>query len=184
MSLEIGKINWQDFVRPVVKEDAARLLEIYSYYVKNTAVSYEYDVPSVEEFESRIEHTTQKYPYLCVEKDGKILGYAYAGTFHTRAAYQWDVELSIYVDRCVRKSGLGRCLYHSLEEKLKKIGILNMYACIAVPNKEEDEYLTYNSEKFHEHMGFRKVGTFYNCAKKFNRWYGMIWMEKFIGEHE
>ena len=175
---------WKEFIRPVTKADATQLLDIYSYYVKNTAITFEYDVPSLEEFENRIESITKKYPYLCVEKDGKILAYAYANTFKPRQAYQWNVELSIYVDKYARKTGLGRALYESLEAELKKQGIINLYACIGVPNEKEDEYLNFNSQKFHEHMGFKTVGTFRNCGKKFDRWYAMIWMEKIIGEHK
>ncbi len=175
---------WKEFIRPVTNADAAKLLDIYSYYVKNTAITFEYDVPSVEEFESRIKSITQKFPYICVEKDGKILAYAYANTFKPRQAYQWNVELSIYVEKSARKTGLGRALYESLEADLKKLGIINLYACIGVPNETEDEYLNFNSQKFHEHMGFKTVGTFKNCGKKFDRWYAMIWMEKIIGEHK
>ncbi len=170
-------------IRPVVTADASRLLEIYSHYVANTVITFEYDVPSIEEFERRIETTTRKYPYLCIEKDGIIVGYAYAGEFKSRAAYQWDVELSIYIDKDFHKQGLGKVLYVALEQELKRRGFLNLYACIAVPNAKEDEYLTYNSQQFHEHLGFKTVGTFHDCGKKFNRWYAMVWMEKIIGEH-
>ena len=82
-----------------------------------------------------------------------------------------------------RKKGVGRLLYQALEEELKKMGILNLYACIAYP-VVEDEYLDKNSALFHEHMGYRKVGEFHKCGYKFGRWYSMIWMEKIIGEHK
>ncbi len=175
---------WNNYIRPVTKADAARLLDIYSYYVTETAITFEYDLPTVKEFEERIESITKKYPYLCVEKDGKILAYAYANTFKPRKAYQWNVEVSIYVDKSAHKQGLGRALYDALEVELKKQGIINVYACIAEPNEKEDEYLNFNSQKFHEHMGYKTVGTFLNCGKKFGRWYAMIWMEKVIGEHK
>lgn len=178
------KTDWQKYIRPVEKTDAAGLLEIYSYYVKNTVITFEYEVPTLSEFENRIEKTTKKYPYLCAEKDGKIIGYAYAGVFKDRAAYQWDVELSIYIEKNFHGLGLGRALYEALESELKKQGILNLYACIAIPNDTDDEYLNHNSQHFHEHLGFKTVGTFLNSGKKFDRWYGMIWMEKMIGEHK
>lgn len=171
-------------VRDVTVKDAPALLEIYSWYVKNTAITYEYDIPSLEEFESRISKTLEKFPYICAEADGKILGYAYAGSFHPRAAYQWCAELSIYVDRNKHKAGLGRLLYDELESRLKEKGFLNLYACIAVPTCSDDEYLNHNSQNFHQHMGFATVGTFKDCAKKFGRWYSMVWMEKIIGEHK
>jgi len=168
-------------VRNVVENDAKKLLELYAPYVRDTAITFEYDIPSENEFRKRIENITKDYPYLCAEKDGEILGYAYASSFKERAAYKWSVEISIYVKKASQGLGLGRLLYSVLEEELKKRGIVNMYACIAVPTECDDEYLTHNSENFHEHLGFKKVGTFKNCAKKFNRWYSMIWMEKIIG---
>lgn len=86
-------------IRTARPEDAIELLEIYAPYVRETAVTYEYTVPSKEEFASRIRHTMEKYPYLVAEKDGEILGYAYAGAFHPRAAYAWDAEMSIYIKK-------------------------------------------------------------------------------------
>ena len=169
-------------IRRAKVSDAERLLKIYAYYVANTAISFEYHVPSVTEFRSRIENTLKKYPYLVLEEDGILQGYSYAGTFKVRAAYARSCEVSIYVDRGARGLGYGRKLYEALEEKLKAQGILNLYACIAYP-VVEDDYLTKNSEQFHQHMGFRKVGEFHQCSFKFNRWYNMIWMEKIIGEH-
>ena len=162
--------------------DAPRLLKIYSYYVENTAITFEYETPTLEEFQGRMESLMKRYPYLCAEQDGKILGYAYAGPFHVRAAYAWSSELTIYLDKDVRKNGLGRKLYERLEELLRRMGICNLYACIGFP-EEEDEYLTKNSAQFHEHMGFRFVGTFQNCGYKFGRWDHMVFMEKLIGEH-
>ena len=86
-------------IRAVTKADAPRLIEIYSYYVKNTLISAEYEVPTVEEFERRIESTTQKFPYFCIEEDGRILGYAYANPFHWREAFKYDADLSISTSR-------------------------------------------------------------------------------------
>lgn len=169
-------------VRSASLDDAPRLLEIYAYYVESTAVSFEYDVPSEEEFASRIDATLRRYPYLVLEDEGVIMGYAYAGVFKARAAYDRSCELSVYVDRDRRRRGYGRMLYEALGEELKRMGILNLYACIGDPI-EEDCYLTRDSEKFHSRMGFTKVGTFHRCGYKFGRWYNMIWMEKLIGEH-
>ena len=170
-------------IRSAKPEDAARLVEIYAPYVLNTAVSFEYDVPSVSEFGERITGTLEKYPYLVLEKDGVIMGYTYAGPFKGRRAYDRSCELSIYVNRSAKGKGFGRLLYRAIEEKLKDLGILNLYACIASPITE-DEYLTNDSEDFHRHMGYVRAGEFHKCAYKFGRWYNMIWMEKFIGEHE
>ena len=169
-------------IRDVRTSDAERLLEIYDYYVKNTAITFDYETPSLEAFVRRMEHTMETYPYLVIEKDGCIKGYAYAGVFKDRAAYDWSCEMTIYLDHDAQKQGLGRMLYEALEARLKEMGILNLYACIGYP-EVEDEYLTKNSAAFHEHLGFVKVGEFHECGYKFGRWYNMIWMERMIGEH-
>ena len=178
-------MNDKDFlkIRSVKPADAGRILEIYAPYILETAITFEYEVPSLEEFRARIQKTLEKYPYLCVCEGEKILGYAYAGVFKEREAYQWSVETSIYVDKNAHGRGYGRILYAALESELKKMGIKNLYACIAYPD-EDDEYLTMNSVDFHAHLGFKKVGDFKKCAAKFGRWYNMTWMEKIIGEHE
>ena len=170
-------------VRDATPSDAARILEIYAYYTEHTVISWETETPSLEEFTSRMERIMVRYPYLVLEEDGEILGYSYAGPFVGRAAYDWSCELTIYLRNDERKHGLGRLLYEELEQRLKAMGILNLYACIGVPEGEDDEYLTHNSQQFHEHLGFKEVGRFRNCGSKFGRWYTMIWMEKIIGEH-
>ncbi len=169
-------------IRDAKISDVKRLLEIYAYYVQNTAITFEYDTPSLDEFSTRMESIMKRYPYLVIEDKGLIKGYAYAGVFKARAAYDWSCETTIYIDHNERKNGMGRMLYEALEEKLKVQGILNLYACIGYP-EVEDEYLTKNSAEFHEHLGYTKVGEFHKCGYKFGRWYDMIWMEKIIGEH-
>lgn len=169
-------------IRTAAESDAQALLAIYAPYVENTAITFEYAVPSIEEFAGRIRHTLKKYPYLVAEKNQQILGYAYASPFHERAAYDWAVETSIYVDQNRKHMGIGRLLHDALERTLKAQGILNMNACIAFTPKE-DAHLNNNSVEFHTHMGYRLVGEFYQCGYKFHTWYNMVWMEKQIGEH-
>ena len=169
-------------IRSAAAEDAERLLEIYTYYVTDTAVSFEIDVPSPGAFRARIERILDRDPYLVVEENGAVLGYAYAGPFKERAAYDHCREVTVYLDRDARGRGLGRALYDALEQELKKRGVKNLYACIASPIGE-DEYLTNGSEMFHRRMGYALAGTFHRCGFKFGRWYDMIWMEKLIGEH-
>lgn len=169
-------------IRTATPDDAAELLAIYAPYVEKTAITFEYDVPSVEEFRSRIEQTLLKYPYLVAEQDGRIVGYAYAGVFKGRAAYNHCVETSIYVDLQCQRNGIGRKLYEALEERLKEQGILNVNACISwtdTPN----EYLTHQSPEFHARLGYEKVAHFHLCGYKFGQWFDMIWMEKMIGPH-
>ena len=169
-------------IRVACIKDAEELLEIYSYYVENTAITFEYDVPTLAEFEERMKRIIEEYPYIVMEMDGKIVGYAYAGQFKNRPAYDWCVETSIYVHKDYKGRGIGRELYRVLEDILKLQNILNLNACIAYID-EDDEYLNKDSTYFHEKMGYRLVGEFYKCGYKCNRWYNMIWMEKFIGEH-
>ncbi len=169
-------------VRDARMEDSAEILKIYDYYVKETAITFEYDTPSIEEFENRMRNTMKKYPYLVIEDEQGIWGYAYAGAFVGRAAYDWSCEMTIYLDHNKQKKGLGRMLYEAMEDALSKMGILNLYACIGYP-VQSDEYLNTNSADFHGHLGYEKVGHFHKCGYKFGRWYDMIWMEKIIGDH-
>ena len=169
-------------VRNAVLSDAKSILKIYDYYVKTTAITFEYDTPTLSEFQDRMKEIMKRYPYLVILQDGEIKGYAYARKFVGRQAYDWPCELTIYLDCNAQKCGLGKTLYEALQERLKNMGILNLYACIGYPLKN-DEYLTTNSHDFHEHLGFKTVGTFHKCGYKFGRWYDMIWMEKIIGKH-
>ena len=169
-------------IRDAVPADAERIREIYDHYVRHTAISFEYETPTPEEMRERMRRTMARFPYLAAERDGVVQGYAYAGPFVGRAAYDWACELTIYLDHDARKHGMGRALYEALADRLQAMGILNLYACIGYP-QAEDEYLTRNSARFHEHLGFALVGTFHNCGYKFGRWYDMVWMEKIIGEH-
>ena len=158
-------------VREASIEDAAELLEIYRPYVEHTDVSFEYVTPSVQEFAGRIAHTLERYPYLVAQNDeGEILGYAYASAFKSREAYDWSVELSIYVKDNMHRQGVGRQLYEELEKILYRQNICNLCACIAYPYPD--------SEKFHEKMGYKTVAHFHKSGFKAGKWVDMIWMEK------
>lgn len=183
-------------IRTATPHDAAALLSIYSPYVQKTAITFEYEPPSLGVFRARIVHTLQRYPYLVAEQGGRILGYAYASPFKDRPAYQYSVETSIYVDAALKRSGVGSRLHAALEEALAEQGILNMNACIAYPATDisrpldeddrdipADPYLPADSVLFHRRMGYRTVAHFHRCGYKYRRWYDMIWMEKLIGDH-
>ncbi|MCH5255559.1 MAG: GNAT family N-acetyltransferase [Lachnospiraceae bacterium] len=170
-------------IRVATVADAQELLDIYAPYVTDTAISFEYDVPSLTEFEARITNILKKYPYLVAEYDGEILGYAYTHAFVGRAAYDHAVETTIYLKEDKTKMGIGRMLYEALEKISQSQNILNLNACIGYP-EVPDEHLNLNSVQFHEHMGYQIVGTFHNCGYKFGTWYHMVWMEKIIGNHD
>lgn len=165
-------------IRIATPADAAELLAIYAPYARDTCISFEYDVPSVEEFGRRIAHTLERYPYLvaCDGATGAALGYAYVGAFHARPAYDWCVETSIYVDGAARGRHVGRALHDALEAACRAQGILSLEACIAYPDEG-------GSVGFHERMGYRMVGRFEACGYKLGAWRDMVWMERHIGPH-
>lgn len=169
-------------LRNASTEDAERLIQIYDYYVKNTAITFEYTTPSEDEFSARMRQTMRLYPYFVALKGKDIVGYAYAGPFSGRAAYSWACETTVYVDCDFRGMGIGKLLYSALETALQSMGITNMSACVAYSDTE-DEYLTKNSVDFHIHTGFEKVGHFHKCGYKFGRWYDILWLEKAIAAH-
>lgn len=163
-------------IRVAELEDAKKIVEIYRFYVETTDITFEYDVPTVEEFTERMRKTLAKYPYIVAEEGNDILGYAYAGAFKSRKAYDWSVETSIYVKAGGDGHGVGTLLYNELERFLKMQNIINMNACITYPNEK--------SESFHKKFGYKTVAHFTKCGYKFGKWKDMIWMEKFIGEHK
>ena len=155
-------------------EDAPELLKIYSPYVTQTVVTFEYTVPTEEEFAHRIIHTLGEYPYLVAEASGCVAGYAYAARFRERAAYDWAAECSVYVREEFQRHGIGRLLYEELERLLRLQNVTTMNACIAYPNK--------CSIKFHSSLDFERVGRITKCAYKMGQWIDIIWMQKQLTE--
>ena len=162
-------------IRLATVEDAAQLVSIYAPYVENTAITFEYVVPSAEEFAERIRHTLTHYPYLVAELDGEPVGYAYASAFKGRAAYDWSVETSIYVKQDLRSKGVGSLLYQYLEDNLAKQHVCNVCACITYPNPA--------SISFHEKHGYQTAAHFHASGYKQGQWHDMIWMEKTLCPH-
>jgi len=160
-------------IRPATEADAAELLKIYAPYITDTTITFEDEVPTVENFKQRIHSISKSFPYLVgIDDNEKIRGYVYAHQYKPRAAYAWTVEVSIYVDRNYEGHGLGTKLYQALEAALKKQGVVNLLACITEENS--------GSVKFHEKMGYQKVGTFKKVGFKFNRWLDIVWLQKII----
>ena len=180
----MGKSMSNISFRLAAPQDAPALVKIYEPYVRETVITCEYEVPTVEEFAGRIAHTLERFPYLVAEFDGQPVGYAYVSPLNSREAYDWSVETSIYLAPAARHHGVGGRLHEALKECVAAMGMTNMCALIAVPHDADDEYLTHNSQDFHAHMGYRLVGTFDRCAQKFGRWYDMCWMELVLRERE
>lgn len=157
-------------IRLAHKNDAAALLAIYNSYVENTAITFECKVPSVAEFVNRIERTLERYPYLVAEEEGVILGYAHASTYYGREAYNWAVELSVYVTDENRGRGIGKQLYDKLEEILEQQGFVHFLACIALPNDA--------SISFHKKRGYQQVAHFPKIGYKFDCWHDTVWLQK------
>lgn len=170
-------------IRTAAEADARELLAVYAPYVENTAITFEYYVPSVEEFSHRITQTLKRYPYLVALQGGRAAGYAYASAFKGRAAYDWAVETTIYLRQDCRGRGLGTRLYAALESALRRQNILNLNACIAYAAGDGDPRLDNASAAFHERLGYVRAARFTKCGYKFGTWYDMIWMEKMLGEH-
>lgn len=161
-------------IRIATVDDAAELLEIYRPYVLDTNITFEYTVPTIADFSQRITETLQQFPYLVAVEAGKIIGYAYAHSYKERAAYDWAVEVSVYVSVVDQAKGTGKMLYQALEKELKQQNILVLTACITGGND--------NSVIFHEKFGYQKVAEFKKIGYKFNQWHDVIWMQKFLQE--
>ncbi|MDG4477795.1 GNAT family N-acetyltransferase [Streptococcus parasuis] len=157
-------------IRNAQVEDAANLVAIYAPYVEKTAITFETQVPAVEDFANRIEKILKKFPYLVAVEEGQIVGYAYASTYYARAAYDWTVEMSVYVQKEARGKGIGTLLYTALEEELTARGFKNFLACIALPNLA--------SIALHEKRGYQQVAHFKKVGYKFGTWHDIVWLQK------
>jgi len=164
-------------IRRATTDDAQELIDIYAPYITDTTITFEDVIPTVENFQQRIRDISENFPYLvAVDDDDNILGYAYAHLYGPRAAYAWTTEASIYVDHNYKGHGLGTELYRKLEEILTRQGVVNLLACIT----EENE----NSVRFHEKLGYEKVGTFKKVGYKFGRWLDVTWMQKTLNQRQ
>lgn len=145
------------------------MLAIYAPFIRDGAVSFELDVPTPEEFASRIEQKLTRYPWLVCEVEGKVVGYSYASDHATRDAYQWSVDASLYVAEEYRRQGIGTALYTSLFACLRLQGYFNAYAGITLPNAA--------SAGIHEAMGFSHLGACKDAGYKFGQWHSVGWWE-------
>ena len=159
-------------IRIAREGDIPAMLEIYDYFVKNTAVSFEYVTPTVEEFAKRMQEHMEDYPWLVWEENGCVLGYAYAGRAFERAAYGWNAEISCYLAECIRGKGIGRQLYDCIESILKEMGVRKVFAVVTSANEP--------SIGFHKALGYKETARFPEVGYKLGQWYDVIWLEKQI----
>ncbi len=162
-------------IRLATMHDAVEILNIYSVYVLNTVISFETSVPSKEEMEKRIVSVLAKDPWLVVEEDNIIFGYAYACKHSERAAYKWSVDVSAYVREDCRGKGIGKRLYTALLSILRLQGYRNVYAGICLPNE--------SSVGIHEYFGFEKIAHYNQVGYKFGQWHDVGWWEAFLVKH-
>ena len=152
--------------------DAPALLAIYTPYVTGSCYTFETEPPTEEEFRERMRGIQRFFPYLVLEEDGEILGYAYAHFFHERRAYQWLCETTIYVRQDCRRNGCATRLYNALLRILAAQGFCDAVAVLGCPNLP--------SERFHEHMGFALEMTYPQAGYKQSAWHDVKYYVKHL----
>ena len=155
--------------------DAEGILAVYAPFITDTCITFETEIPSVESFRERIRGIMAAYPYLVCEKNGVIVGYAYASRYNERAAYRYSVDVTVYAAGEYHGKDIGKQLYTRLFEILKERGFYTAFACITGENSK--------SVRFHASFGFVQVGEFHNAGFKHGRWHNIIWMEKPLREY-
>ena len=161
-------------IRRVEIGDASAVRDIYLPFVSDSATSFEVVPPTVSEMEERIKSLWTQYPWLVFEADGRVLGYAYATSHRTRRAYQWCVEVSVYVHTSAHHRGVGRALYMALFEILRRQGYVTAYAGITLPNSA--------SVALHESLGFTPIGVFERAGFKLAKWHDVLWLQLRLSE--
>lgn len=157
-------------IRFATEKDLPRILQIYAPYILDTTVSFEYEVPTLEEFTQRFREITAQFPWLVYEEDGQILGYAYGSLAFQRAGYRWSAESSVYLCPQGQGRGIGRKLYAVLEQLLEKQGYRKVYAIVTSENG--------GSLAFHKAVGYTVVAHMPQIAIKFGKVLGITWLEK------
>lgn len=162
-------------IRLASREDSAEILDIYAPFITDSVITFECEVPTIEEFTKRIAKIQKRYPWLVCEYNGSIVGYAYASQYSERAAYDWSVDFSVYINPEYHGRNIGKALYFSLFELLKLQGFFNAYAGVAVPNAK--------SEGLHESFGFKPIGIYKKVGYKLGSWHDVKWYGIEIAEH-
>ncbi len=154
--------------------DSEEILGIYKPYILDTTITFECEVPPIEEFRERVSRISSEYPYIVCEDKGRILGYCYGARFMQRTAFGYDAELSVYIDNSCTGRGIGSALYGAVLEILECMNIRNMYGLIACPNEA--------SVKLHKAYGFRYAGTLEKTGFKHGKWIDLMYFERHIGD--
>lgn len=161
-------------LRFAILEDVPALLAVYEPYI-STTVTFEYVLPSQEEFSRRVSSVSSVYPYLVLEDAGQVVGYAYAHRIAERAAYGWGAELSVYLSPAAAGQGLGKRLYQVLTGLLCLQGVRTVYGLVASPNPA--------SEGLHRALGFTLMGVQHKAGYKNGQWIDLLWFEKAIAPY-
>jgi len=161
-------------IRLAVPADAAAILKIYAPYISNTSCTFELEIPTLKEFEKRIETYLLTWPWLICEIDGSLAGYAYASQYRERRGYQWCTECSVYIHDDFQNRGVANALYDALMQILKMQGFVNVYAVINLPNPK--------SVRFHEKAGFTWLATYDHVGFKLGRWKDVGWWQLRIND--
>lgn len=149
-------------IRDVTKADAVKIAEIYNYYIRETIVTFEYDLVSEEEIQRRIEKITAKnFPFFVYEENGVVIGYAYLSNWRERKAYDITLETSVYLDCNAIGSGVGSILYKELIDRATKINVHSLIGVISLPNEA--------SRKLHKKFDFDLIGNFRESGVKFGK---------------
>lgn len=157
-------------IRPATPEDAAALLAIYAPIVRETPISFEVEPPTRLEMQERIAQTLQRLPWLVCDRQEQVLGYVYASPHRARAAYQWSVDVTVYVHREARRAGIGQALYTSLFQLLTMQGFYQCFAGITLPNPA--------SVGLHESLGFHFLGVYRQVGYKLGTWHDVGWWQR------
>jgi L-amino acid N-acyltransferase YncA len=157
-------------IRLATEADAEAIHAIYAPNVLHTAISFEYELPSVEEMRARIQKILGTHAWLvCEDGRGEIMGYVYGSKHRERTAYQWSAEVTAYISEKAQRKGVARGLYTSLFALLRLQGYFNAFAGIALPNDA--------SIGVHQAVGFQHIGVFHNIGYKFGKWHDVSWWE-------
>ena len=156
-------------IRLATEDDAPYILELYTPIVQETTISFELTVPAVEEIQERIRQSVPRFPWLVCENETTFMGYAYASAYRSRLAYQWSVDVSVYVNPACHRNGVGRALYTSLFKILAAQGFYNAFAIVALPNPA--------SIGLHQSLGFEHVGEFQRVGYKLGEWRDVSWWQ-------